>query len=30
VRELRLMPECEGIPTTDFPVLYRAQVKQAP
>jgi hypothetical protein len=26
VRELRLMPDCEGIPSSDFPVIYRAQV----
>jgi hypothetical protein len=30
VKEFRLMPECEGIPSSDFPVLYRAQVKQTP
>jgi hypothetical protein len=30
VKEFRLMPECEGIPSSDFPVLYRAQVTQSP
>jgi hypothetical protein len=29
VKEFRLMPECEGIPSSDFPVLYRTQVKQS-
>jgi hypothetical protein len=30
VKEFRLMPECEGIPSSDFLVLYRTQVTQSP
>jgi Protein of unknown function (DUF1176) len=30
VKEFSLMPDCEGIPSSDFPALYRAQVKPAP
>jgi hypothetical protein len=28
VGEFRMMPKCEGIPASDWPVLYGAQVKQ--
>lgn len=28
VGEVRVMPECEGIPSSDWPAVYRTQIKQ--